>query len=268
MAVFKNAVGIPDQDAINFINATGITNPTQIGAINRLVLDLKGFLNPNYPTTNIWDKMKAVYPFIGQPEVSSSFQFNLKNTNTFKATFSGEWTFASTGVKGNNIDTYINTQLIPSLEESTNLALGGYIRTNIGNTFGSIFGLVNNGAEYFLAGNWTQVNRPVGKILGDIIIGSNVELPGFFQVSRENNASLVLKRNQSVLGSSTSTASPISVSIPLWIGSENRSSGVSTGKSIPDEIAFAYISSGLSNLEMDNLYTAVQRFQTTLGRQV
>jgi hypothetical protein len=33
-------------------------------------------------------------------------------------------------------------------------------------------------------------------------------------------------------------------------------------------ITFGYFSAGLTDSEMTNLYTAVQRFQTTLGRQV
>ena len=82
MAVFKNAVFYPE--TANFIQSAGITDETQMKAIGRLVGDLKFF--------NIWDKMKAVYPFVGQAGVSSSFQFNLKDPTTFKGTFNGTWT--------------------------------------------------------------------------------------------------------------------------------------------------------------------------------
>ena len=46
-----------DPDAQAFLTATGITDATISGAINTLVLNLKGF--------NLWSKMYAVYPFVG-----------------------------------------------------------------------------------------------------------------------------------------------------------------------------------------------------------
>ncbi len=65
------AVGkITNPETGNFIQSAGITDETQMKAIGRLVVDLKAY--------SLWDKMKAVYPFIGQPGVSSSFQYNLK----------------------------------------------------------------------------------------------------------------------------------------------------------------------------------------------
>ena len=46
-----------DPDAQAFIDAAVITDPTQISAVNTLVVDMKD--------ANIWTKMKAVYPYVG-----------------------------------------------------------------------------------------------------------------------------------------------------------------------------------------------------------
>ena len=118
MAVFKNAVGIPDQDAINFINAAGFSSPTEMGAINKLVLDLKGFFNPNYPTSDIWNKMKAIYPMVGGTAFSQ--KYNLKNPNTFTGTFVGGWIHSSTGDLPNGVNAYMDTGIIPNNELSLN----------------------------------------------------------------------------------------------------------------------------------------------------
>ena len=46
-----------DSDAAAFLTASGITDSTQSGAVNRLVLDLKA--------ASIWTKMAAIYPLVG-----------------------------------------------------------------------------------------------------------------------------------------------------------------------------------------------------------
>ena len=82
-----------DLNAAEFFNATQILTPLQKEAVNQLVVDLKSY--------GIWNKMKVVYPMVGQAGVSSSFEFNLKDVNTFRGSFSGGWIFSSTGAKPN-----------------------------------------------------------------------------------------------------------------------------------------------------------------------
>ena len=97
-----------DADAQAFITAAAITDVTQQNAINTLVVDLKGY--------SIWTKMKALYPFVGG--TATTHKFNLKNpldTNAaFRASFVGGITHSSTGVKGNGINAYFDTWIIPS----------------------------------------------------------------------------------------------------------------------------------------------------------
>jgi len=115
MAVFKNGIfAVIDGQIVNptsnltvsvpcanFFTAARVLNITQRSAIYQLVSDLQYY--------SIWDKMKAIYPMVGQADVSSSFEVNLKDPNTFRGTFSGSWLYSDTGVTGNGEDTYMDT---------------------------------------------------------------------------------------------------------------------------------------------------------------
>jgi hypothetical protein len=53
----------------------------------------------------------------------------------------------------------------------------------------------------------------------------------------------------------------------FWLGATNNFSGGAYYFS-PRELAFATIGEGLTATEASSLYTIVQKYQTTLGRQV
>ena len=82
MAVFKNGIFAYDngkpvtpqslgislagiQTCQQFFTSGSITNVTQKSALYILVSDLQNY--------SIWDKMKAIYPMVGQTGISSSF---------------------------------------------------------------------------------------------------------------------------------------------------------------------------------------------------
>ena len=90
------AGGIPlDPDAQAFLNAAGITDATITTAIDTLVIQLKAI--------GVWNKMKAIYPFVGG--TATTHKFNLKNpadTNAaFRLVFFGGVTHDNTGIKFN-----------------------------------------------------------------------------------------------------------------------------------------------------------------------
>lgn len=88
-------------DAQKFITATGITNTTQINAINQLVIDIKA-------VTGLWDKMKVIYPFVGG--TANSHKYNLKDTSAYAITWGGIVVHDSTGIKGNGTSGYGDTR--------------------------------------------------------------------------------------------------------------------------------------------------------------
>ena len=108
-----------DPDALAFFNrvtaAGGSLTTTEKVATNQLVIDLKGY--------SIWSKMKAIYPMVGAS--SAACAQNLKSSS-FTGTFSGGWTFSSTGATPNGTNAYMDTNFMPSTELSANSASIGY----------------------------------------------------------------------------------------------------------------------------------------------
>ena len=231
-----------DPDAQAFITAAAITDPTQQTAINTLVVDLKGY--------NVWTKMKALYPFVGG--TASTHKFNLKNPldtdAAFRLVFNGGWTHNSNGITGNSINTVALTKLIPSTSLSTTSgSLGFYLRNlqsanvydfspGVSNFFGIALYL---DTRYYMYGGLTSI--------------SGLPSPAFYAISRVGGTHKGY-RNGTVDMTSTSTATLNANELRFNTNLRNY--------------AFGYISDGLTDAESANLYTAVQAFQTTLGRQV
>ena len=231
-----------DTDAQAFITAAAITDSTQQSAINTLVVDLKEY--------SIWTKMKALYPIVGG--TASTHKFNLKNPldtdAAFRLVFSGGWTHNSNGITGNSINTEALTKLIPSTSLSTTSgSFGFYLRNTIlSNTYdfspgvGNVFGIaLYVDTRYYMYGGVTSIG--------------GVPSAAFYAISRVGGTHKGY-RNGAVDMTSTSTATLNANELKFNTNSRNY--------------AFGYISDGLTDAESANFYTAVQAFQTTLGRNV
>jgi len=114
-----------DLNALTFISASGITNLTQKTAINQLTIDLKSY--------GIWNKTKAVYPFVGG--TATTHKWNLKDPQdtdaAFRLNFFGSMTHNSNGITGNGLNAYALTYINPSSNmtlDSTSVTL--YSRTD------------------------------------------------------------------------------------------------------------------------------------------
>jgi hypothetical protein len=97
--------------------------------------------------------------------------------------------------------------------------------------------------------------------------GINVAVPnslGLIQGSRTTSTAIAISQNNTIHNSSFATTGDSNGD--LWIGaSNNGGSGTFFNNR---EIAFFYIGEGFNNTEMQNIYTAVQTYQTTLGRSI
>jgi hypothetical protein len=255
-----------DPDAQAFITAAGITDNTQKSAINTLVVDMKGY--------GIWTKMKAIYPFVGG--TATTHKFNLKNpadTNAaFRLVFNGGWTHSSTGATPNGVNAFANTFLIPNTSLSLlNTHLSFYSRTAaIGNNHRDIgaymggfsvpsFGIGTNTGVLISDHYWYTTNRMSRSI-------PNAQ--GLMLTSRINDTTHKAYRNGIQLGA-TDTVSNSTNTMPnagLFIGAVNSDSGATSFSN--KQYACASIGDGLTDTEAANFYTAVQTFNTTLGRQV
>ena len=261
------APSIPDVDALAFIAAASITDSTQQSAIDTLVKSLK--------SANIWTKMKALYPFVGG--TATTHKFNLKDPRdldaAYRLVFNGGWTHSSTGALPNGVNAYADTYLIPIIDLSNNNThLSHYSRTQNsatnshdmgceqGTPYDYNFDLYQyyNGvsAKGFLDGTYpqdaSQVNNTntLGLLIGTRIANNNQKtyFNGVLQNTNTNIKVLPLPNNSIYIGA---THNDLIASSP-----SNK------------QCAFATIGDGLTDTEAANFYTAVQAYQTTLGRAV
>jgi hypothetical protein len=253
-----------DPDAQAFITAAAITDNTQKNAINTLVLELKGY--------GIWSKMKAIYPFVGG--TASTHKWNLKDPRdlnaAFRLTFFGGITHSSNGILGNGTNGYFNTHLVSGIDVLKNSnASGIYIRTNVSeeNTdYGMFPTPVDNQAYQFLSRNSSNAifTRNSALTSGSV---ANTDSRGFFQMTRGNSSNYVVAKGTTKTTHSVSTTAGELINLNLF-GLTLNVNGFPTGYSTKQVAFHYYANTSLTNTELDNLYTAVQAFQTSLGRQV
>lgn len=252
-------------DAQAFINATGITNSTQISAVNTLVNDLK--------TYGIWSKMKAIYPMVGG--TATTHKFNLKDPRdldaAFRLVFNGGWTHSGTGALPNGTTAYADTKLIPSsilTQNSTHLSY--YSRTDISGvqTEIGIFIAAPDRISISLRYNGGLYSDQYNFNTGRVGI-TNSSSTGFYISSRTNSNTHKAYKNNAQIGT-TNTGVPGNLSLlnaSIYLGTPNRTTEPLFAFSTK-ECAFATIGDGLTDTESANFYTAVQNFNTTLARQV
>ena len=249
----------PDADATAFITAATITNPTQQSAIDTLVKALK--------SANIWTKMKALYPFVGG--TASQHRFNLKDPRTVNAAFYldffGGMTHSTLGIVPNGTTSYADTKLNPTGTLSLNSAhISAYI-----NDYGS-GALIGSDQTYRF---WISPRHGVSNDRSVIFInevgynyGVSSTNKGLWLGSRINSSFTKLYNNSTVY-SNPSFGSVALENGKIFIAA--RSTGTSTADVYFNKpISFSSIGDGLTDAEVTAFYTAVQAYQTTLGRNV
>jgi hypothetical protein len=252
-----------DPDAQAFITAAAITNPTQQTAINTLVVSLKGY--------GLWTKMKAIYPFVGG--TATTHKFNLKNPldtdAAFRLVFNGGWTHSSNGAQPNGTNAWANTHLNPnSILSLTSAHMAFYSRSNVAASTAIEMGVYSLAPNYFfhLHSRYTgDINFSLINVNVATSYPNNSSL-GLFVATRTGATSNQAFRNNSSLGTNTNAVSGVANTFFIVLGAGNIN-GVITNYS-NKQCAFSSIGDGLSPTDTANFYTAVQTFNTTLGRQV
>jgi len=254
-----------DADALSFITAASITDNTQKTAINTLVTDLK--------TYNIWTKMKALYPFVGG--TASSHKWNLKDPRdldaAYRLVFSGGWTHSSTGALPNGTTAFADTKLIPSSSLTANSAHQSfYLRANISIFHNAVYGCYTTfGTNNFLLYPYSFGIGWISDILDNSlsrIVSNAGNSTGYVISTRSSSNSHKIFRNNTQIASTNNATNGNYPTINYYLGAGNQNGTPGTYDS--NEHAFASIGDGLTDTEAANFYTAVQAYQTTLGRQV
>jgi len=264
----RASISWQDTDALAFISAAGITDATQSSAVQSLVGSLK--------SAGVWSKLLLCYPFVGG--TAAAHKFNLKDPRdldaAYRLVFSGGWTHSSTGAAPDgSVGTYADTKLNPATALSaTSYAEMSYYRTNP--TQPSTY--VSQGARidstspiqsfhtHFYSGDGnTYVDFGQRVVVANSTYGAAT---GAYSISRVSDSLITVYRNGSSVATGTATNNQLP-SLNSYLGAMNyNASGNANNNS--RQLAFYSISNGLTNTEMSAMYSAVQAFQTALGRNV
>jgi hypothetical protein len=251
--------GLPttDPDAQAFITAAAITDPTQQAAINTLVVDLKGY--------NVWTKMKALYPFIGGTATSHSF--NLLNTAQYQISWNGGITHSSNGVQFGGVNGYGDTGLNAASvlsQDSTHLSfysrtdvIANSVEMGINASARQLYLLYRYGSSAFKAMNRTQAAA------GSLYTPTNGLL-----IANRPSSTTEKYYHKGTLVDTITVSSTGTISANVFIGGYNNLAVPTSREYSSKQSAFASIGDGLTDTEAANFYTAVQAFQTTLGRSI
>jgi hypothetical protein len=239
-----------DPDAEAFILAAGIEDPTQQEAINNLVIDLKDI--------GVWTKMSYIYPFVGG--TSTTHSYNLK-TAAIDVTFMGGITHNSNGITYNGTNGYMISPFQVTVANQYNRSYFQYIRIITSGGWQGAF----DGARVF----GYQINASpslVGTGLNNLnaySLSISLGLLGA-TVTASNNAK-IYNNSGIVVAITTPQAFPNS-NLNMYSGSMNSSGSPAFYGNY--NIAFECQGEGLNDTEAADLYSAVQNFNTILGRQV
>lgn len=247
-----------DVDAASFFTRASIADLGQKSAINQLVLDLKA--------ASLWTKFHVLYPFVGGS--ASSHSFNLKSSS-FQITWNGTVTHNSNGITGNGSSGYGATGYIPAANGTVNSShLSFYCRSASLSGFGTFVGGRDVNRFNLYADN---ANFGYGQLYGGglgMALGALGSGPwGLVTVSRTSSTSEIIFKGATALTEQTSAnADGLAATYDCYVLADNNFG--SPGSYTNGNGAFASIGLGLTAGNVSAYNTAVQTFQTSLGRNV
>ena len=254
-----------DEDAQAFFDrvtaAGGSLTQTEKTAVNTMTLSFK--------SVGVWTLMKAVYPMVGASAAACAQ--NLKSSS-YTGTFSSGWTFASTGVTPNGTTTFMNTGLNPNgLLSFDSFHISYYSRTQSTSFSGGAMGqgVEGGSANTYIAPYYASTSTKFflnGSYPGNAVSSINTTTTGLTLGNKEAINSRKLYLNATLLATNTTSYTTSFPSFTFYLGALNYSNVASYPTAF--QCAFSSIGDGLTDTQVSDFYTAVQAFQTTLGRQV
>lgn len=250
----------------NFVNAAGITNGTQIVALNYLVDSLLD--------NNLWDKFYCIYPLINGAESS---KYNLVSPNDYKLTYipapvgvdANQWDFGS-GIKLTALaagDARAGTGFYPQYQENwtTNSSIGAYSTTSDATGYDIGSGDTNNQSgmiiRYSPNSNF-YAGLPLGAVGGQV---SNLDAKGYYVASRSGSLLHGFKNTTTLINSASAAyPSPGGYGFNLL----NDGSVIPSSPARDRNLAFVWFGQYVTKAQSDTIYAIVQQYQTILGRQV
>lgn len=269
-----------DYDSLNFINTLN-TDPNGVKLTQSQRYGIFSLVN-GLKNIGIWDKMKAVYPFIGGN--AYKHKYNLKDprdvNQAYRLTFSGTVTHTSNGIKGNSSNAYSVTYLPQNFNGDYLISMGYYSYENINaviNNYTVEMGVragITNLQEASLSirhdnTSPTNVSGLTSGSLGGTVLpfGQSVvsNTIGLFSVSRLTTSDIKIYKGGEIVASSTATETATTIPGVFYIGGLNQASG-SPNYFSARGCSFAYISKALTELEVAELSNIVENYQSILSR--
>jgi hypothetical protein len=253
-----------DVDAMDFFSrvttAGGSLSSTEKSATNQLVKDLK--------TAGLWNKIHALYPIVGASAAACAQ--NLKSS-LFTGSFSAGWAFASTGITGNGVSTFMDTFFNPAVDFlNFNNGASIYSRTNISDSSYD-YGITRTGGvghnvylNYSGVGmRWhlqcTFAQRPSMVPSGDTSSGFYTGVTSASNDRRMyRNGSLIASDTQT----STTTLAQLNDTLPLGA----QKNDLTYNNFSQRQYALFALHQSLTAGEVTSFNTANSTFQTTLSR--
>lgn len=259
------ACGIPNDSTIYYLGTPQQRTGAQISTyLNDMVLSLKA--------ANLWSKFSALYPFLGGTATTHKFNLiNPANTDAaFRLSFAGGITHSATGALPNGLNAFADTHLIPSNVLTLNSThVSFYSRTN-SNTGVDDFGVIQNlsNGMRMITREGDGNNHYVDMYSIYQRISSTVaDSRGLFLATRQSSTILKSIRNDNLIASNLGiNAGALPQVYSLTFFALNNGGAVVNWSN--REFAFASVGLGISDADSTNLYSIVQAFQTSLGRQV
>jgi hypothetical protein len=248
-----------DPDALAFLLAAGITDPTITSAICTLVTTMKA--------DGTWAKCNAIYPFVGN--TASQQKWNLKDPRdlnaAFRLNFVGGWTHSANGALPNGTNAYANTffnSLTNGNQNSHHMSYYSRSNVNLGQVEIGNQVTPNQNLMQIRTSNITYfvINQPA-----PYATSADTDSRGFY-IANRTASNVVNGYKNGVRIANATTASNGRPNNNIYIGAYNLNGNPSLYST--KQCAFATIGSGLSDAEAAAMYTSVQAFQTTLSRQV
>ena len=247
---------------------------TVINALNRLVNDLYGYDNPSYPTSDIFTKFRAIYPFVGGSAVSHAK--NLVDPTLYQITWGGSPTHSVAGIQfAGGVGQWGNTHLrigtdLGESDRSFITYTDNHI--SVGCLFGIYSGTLGKGDYIRVSGtSVVQYSIPHDPYPDPGNAGLN-----FAKAKSIQLAGTTQKLYGSGIMKHTSVTPQSSVLGNIYLGAVNDVNNVN-GWVNTDEGTFAWLGAGhrmaffaagnsLSDIEHKNFASAINAFQSSLSR--
>ena len=239
----------------------------------RNVLDAAGIYvwHPQVELGNVTDYQVTIN---AQEQFAAAYKYNLKDPQDTDAAFRlkifGTWTFTPTGAKPNGTNAYMDTLFNPSGNPDVGnnyMSISAYTNSNLSGTNSNIIAAYDSSRETGIAPKWsgdtlyTVINDNVFTNIGFV----NNSSPGFYIANKNNTGNITGFKNATkvINGANLSDGK---TNLKLYIGARNL--GSTADRFSTYNIEFVHIGMGLTDTEALALYTIVQQFQTSMGRQI